>query len=82
MDITLGKGIVPILPLRINFLLYTKDYLNQLMAISKDHKDNLNEKITMIDLGCGPAAIFTVLGRERQNRKLSVICKHSVFIQY
>ena len=63
MNITLGKGIVPILPLRINFLLYTKDYL---MKISKGHKDDFNDKITMIDLGCGPAAIFTVLGRERQ----------------
>ena len=66
MDIKLGAGIVPILPLRINFLLYTKDYLNQLLKNSKDHKDNFNEKITMIDLGCGPAAIFTILGRERQ----------------
>jgi len=66
MDIKLGAGIVPILPLRINFLLYTKDYLNQLLKTPKDHKYNLNEEITMIDLGCGPAAIFTVLGRERQ----------------
>ena len=71
MDIKLGKGIVPILPLRINFLLYTKDYLNQLLKISNDHKDNWNEKITMIDLGCGPAAIFTVLGRERQTGNVS-----------
>ena len=71
MDIRLGQGIVPILPLRINFLLYVRDYINQLFPNNKrndtDNGSDLSfmSNITLIDLGCGPAAIFTILGNER-----------------
>jgi len=55
-DATLGPGIVPILPLRINFLLYTRDFINSLRG------ELPTEKPVLIDLGCGPVAIVSVLG--------------------
>jgi len=46
---------VPILPLRINFLLYTRDFINSLRG------ELPTEKPVLIDLGCGPVAIVSVL---------------------
>lgn len=52
---TLGPGLVPVLPLRINFMLYMNDFVKSL-------KLSPNFVPTLVDLGCGPVAIFSVLG--------------------
>ena len=48
--------LVPVLPLRINFVLYIRDFISSLaMPETQAHP-------TLIDLGCGPIAIVSVLG--------------------
>ena len=67
LDIKLGTGLIPILPLRINFLLYCRDFIESLSLC--------NKPISIIDFGCGPCAIFSVLGKTLLDAEIHWPCK-------
>lgn len=63
----MADGIVPVLPLRINFLNYAHDFINRI---------TLKEPFTLIDLGCGPYAIIAQLAKQLFGWK-AVCIEHS-----